>query len=344
MEGDYYSKKVMLILGSASDIDVAKKAVDVLEQMNVAYDIKVTSAHRTHGLVKDVMTNYTDDIDVFIAIAGLAAHLPGVVAAYTTKPVIGVPVKAKLGGLDSLLSCAQMQVGTPVACVGIDRADNAAMIACQILAYDDDELKAKLINKRASYVEKMITSQEELINEIGGDNYTPSARVEHKRPKVDEELGLNKDSKVLILSESYSNTDTVQKIIKTLDILNIPCDYKVVPSTRNPDKLENYMKEANKQIELFIAVSNLSSVLAGAVVSHTTKPVIGVPCSGDLKGIDSLLSMVQMPPGVPTATMGIDAGENAALFIARILSNYHEDVKENLEEYNKLIHKNAYFE
>lgn len=332
----------MLILGSASDIDVAKKAVEVLEQMKVAYDIKVTSAHRTHGLVKDVMTNYSDDIDVFIAIAGLAAHLPGVVASYTTKPVIGVPVKAKLGGLDSLLSCTQMQVGTPVACVGIDRADNAALIACQILAYDDDELKAKLINKRASYVEKMITSQEELIEKIGADNYVPSKRIEHKRPKVNEELELNENSKVLIISENYSNIDIVQKIVKTLDILDIPCDHKVIASTRHPDKLEKFMKDANKQIELFVAVSDLSSVLAGAVVSHTTKPVIGVPCSGHLKGIDSLLSMVQMPPGVPTATMGIDAGENAALFVARILSNYNSDVKENLEEYNELLINNSY--
>jgi len=332
----------MLILGSASDIDVAKKAVDVLEQMNVAYDIKVTSAHRTHGLVKDVMTNYSDDIDVFIAIAGLAAHLPGVVAAYTTKPVIGVPVKAKLGGLDSLLSCTQMQVGTPVATVGIDRADNAALIACQILAYDDEQLKAKLINKRASYVEKMITSQEELIKEIGGDNYTPSKRVEHKRPKVEEQLKLHEDSKVMTISENYSNIDIVEKILKTLDLLDITCDYKVIPSTSNPDKLEKFMKDANRQIELFIAVSDLSSVLAGAVVSHTTKPVIGVPCSGDLKGIDSLLSMVQMPPGVPTATMGIDAGENAALFIARILSNYNENIKDNLEEYTKSLKKDYY--
>lgn len=341
-KGIIIEKKVMLILGSASDINVAKKAVDVLEEMNVNYDIKVTSAHRTHGLVKDVMTNYSEDIDVFIAIAGLAAHLPGVVAAYTTKPVIGVPVKAKLGGLDSLLSCTEMQVGTPVATVGIDRADNAAMIACQILAYDDDELKAKLINKRASYVEKMITSQEELVEKIGGANYVPSKRVEHQRPKITDKLELNKLSKVLIISENYSNIDIVHKIIKTLDILDIPCDYKVIASTRYPDKLEKYMKDANKQIELFVAVSGLSSVLSGAVVSHTTKPVIGVPCSGHLKGIDSLLTMVQMPPGVPTATMGIDAGENAALFIARILSNYDSKVKKNLEDYTESLHKNEY--
>ena len=334
----------MLILGSASDINVAKKAVDVLEEMNVAYDIKVTSAHRTHGLVKDVMTNYSDDVDVFIAIAGLATHLPGVVAAYTTKPVIGVPVKAKLGGLDSLLSCTEMQLGTPVATVGIDRADNAALIACQILAYQDEKLRSKLINKRLSYVEKMITSQEDLIEKIGGKYYTPSRRVEHKRPVIEDELELSKNSEVLIISENYSNIDVVHKIIKTLDILNIPCDYKVIPSTRDPDKLEKFMKDANNQIELYVAVSGLSSVLSGAIVSHTTKPVIGVPCSGHLKGIESLLSMVQMPPGVPTATMGIDAGENAALFIARILSNYNKEVEENLKNFIETLHKNAYYE
>lgn len=334
----------MLILGSASDIKVAQKAVDVLEQMNVAYDIKVASAHRTHNLVKDVMTSYTDDIEVFIAIAGMAAHLPGVVASYTNKPVIGVPVEAKLDGLDSLLSCTEMQLGTPVATVGIDRADNAAMIACQILAYNDNALKQKLIDKRLSYVDKMITSQADLIEKIAGDYFVASQRVEHERDEIEKTLELKDDTEVLIISENYSNIEIVHKIIQTLDILQIPCEYKVIPSTRNPDKLEKYMNDVDNQVELYIAVSGLSSVLSGAVVSHTTKPVIGVPCSGHLNGMESLLSMVQMPPGVPTATMGIDAGENAALFVARILSNYNDTVKENLETFVKTLHKNAYYE
>lgn len=334
----------MLILGSASDINVAQKAVKILEEMNVTYDIKVASAHRTHGLVKDIMTNYTDSIEVFIAIAGLAAHLPGVVASYTSKPVIGVPVEAKLGGVDSLLSCTEMQLGTPVATVGIDRADNAAMIACQIIAINDSNLKENLKNKRLAYVDKMITSQEDLIEKIGGDYFVKSEYVEHKYPEVKKSLNIPDDTKVLIISENYSNMEVVHKITQTLDILKIPSEYKVIPSTRNPDKLEKYMKEANKQVEVYVAVSGLSSILSGAVVSHTTKPVIGVPCSGHLHGIESLLSMVQMPPGVPTATMGIDAGENAAIFIARILSVYNNDTKENLENFLKTLHKNAYYE
>lgn len=334
----------MLILGSASDIDVAKKAVNVLEEMQVAYDIRVASAHRTHGLIKDIMINDTDEIEVFIAIAGLAAHLPGVIASYTNKPVIGVPVEAKLGGLDSLLSCTEMQLGTPVATVGIDRADNAAYIACQIIACNDDRLKKSLEDKRLSYVDKMLSSQEDLINKIGGEYYVKTTH----NLKLDEDIeistDINEDTKVLIISENYSNIDVVHKITGTLNILKIPCDYKVIPSTRNPDKLEKYMKDADENVEIFVAVSAMSTILSGAMVSHTTKPVIGVPCSSHLKGFESLLTMVEMPPGVPTATMGIDAGENAALFIARILSVYDDEVKERLEKFIRTLHKNAYYE
>lgn len=335
----------MLILGSASDKKVAQKAVNVLEEMKVGYDIKVASAHRTHSLIKDIMTNYTDEVEVFITIAGLAAHLPGVVASYTTKPVIGVPVDAKFSGLDSLLSCTEMQLGTPVATVGIDRADNAAYIACQIIAYNDENLKERLKDKRLAYVDKMITSQEELIDDIAGDCFVKAAYNEHKRPVIEKTLSIPDDCEVIIISENYSNMDIVHKITRTLDILGIKSDYKVIPATRNPDKLEKYMNDINDTVEIYVAVSSLSSILAGAVVSHTTKPVIGVPCSSShLKGIESLLSMVQMPPGVPTATMGIDAGENAALFVARILSVYNEDTKDELENFLSTLHKNAYYE
>jgi 5-(carboxyamino)imidazole ribonucleotide mutase len=122
---------VAVILGSASDRPIADKAIEVLSKNNVSYDLQVLSAHRN----PDELDAYVrkSDAKVFITIAGLAAALPGVVAARTSKPVIGVPVSAKLGGLDALLSIVQMPKGVPVACVGIDNGDNAAHLAIRIL-------------------------------------------------------------------------------------------------------------------------------------------------------------------------------------------------------------------
>lgn len=122
---------VAVILGSASDRAIADKAIDVLSKNNVSYDLQVLSAHRN----PDELDAYVkgSEAKVFITIAGLAAALPGVVAARTKKPVIGVPVSAKLGGLDALLSIVQMPKGVPVACVGIDNGENAAHLAIRIL-------------------------------------------------------------------------------------------------------------------------------------------------------------------------------------------------------------------
>jgi 5-(carboxyamino)imidazole ribonucleotide mutase len=122
---------VAVILGSASDRPIADRAIEVLSKNNVSYDLQVLSAHRD----PDELDAYVkkSDAKVFITIAGLAAALPGVVAARTKKPVIGVPVSAKLGGLDALLSIVQMPRGVPVACVGIDNGENAAHLAIRIL-------------------------------------------------------------------------------------------------------------------------------------------------------------------------------------------------------------------
>jgi 5-(carboxyamino)imidazole ribonucleotide mutase len=122
---------VAVIIGSASDRAIADKAIDVLAKNGVSCDLQVLSAHRN----PDELDAYVrgSDAKVFITIAGLAAALPGVVAARTKKPVIGVPVSAKLGGLDALLSIVQMPKGVPVACVGIDNGDNAAYLAIRIL-------------------------------------------------------------------------------------------------------------------------------------------------------------------------------------------------------------------
>jgi len=133
--------KIQIILGSKSDMAVAEKTQKILDEFKVDYDIKVASAHRTPDFLKDVVEK--NDADVFIGIAGLAAALPGSIAAHTTRPVIGVPVSGKVN-LDAILSIIQMPPGIPVAAVGLDRGDNAALLAIEILATSDKNLSKKL--------------------------------------------------------------------------------------------------------------------------------------------------------------------------------------------------------
>jgi len=139
---------VGIIMGSDSDLPVMKDAVDVLEKFEIGYEIKILSAHRTPGQHAEyAKTADKRGLRVLIAAAGGAAHLPGVTAAHTILPVIGVPIISKsLGGLDSLLSIVQMPGGVPVATVAIDGAKNAGLLAVQILAVNNNTLQRKLIN------------------------------------------------------------------------------------------------------------------------------------------------------------------------------------------------------
>lgn len=137
--------KVLVVTGSKSDSHIAEKVTSVLDEFGVSYDLEVASAHRDPKKVEELAKK---DYDVFIAIAGLSAALPGVIAAHTVKPVIGVPVSAKLGGLDALLSIAQLPPGVPVATVGIDNGKNAALLAIEILALRDERLRKKLEDYR----------------------------------------------------------------------------------------------------------------------------------------------------------------------------------------------------
>jgi len=122
---------VSIIAGSTSDKEVYEKAEKILKENDIIYDLQIISAHRN----PDQLDQYIKSCDslIYIAVAGLSAALPGVIASKTIKPVIGVPVSAKLNGLDALLSIVQMPPGVPVACVGIDRGDNAAHLAIRIL-------------------------------------------------------------------------------------------------------------------------------------------------------------------------------------------------------------------
>jgi len=152
--------KVAVIMGSASDYNVMSQAVETLEQFEIPYEKRIVSAHRTPDLLVDyAKTAKSRGIEVIIAGAGGAAHLPGMVASLTTLPVIGVPVKSKaLKGLDSLLSIVQMPAGIPVATVAIDGAKNAALIAISILALHDENLAKALDDFRSKQTETVLNT------------------------------------------------------------------------------------------------------------------------------------------------------------------------------------------
>ena len=143
-------KKVGIVMGSASDLPVVKKAIDMLVSLDIPYEVHVYSAHRTPDEASDFSSNAKErGFGVLIAAAGMAAHLAGVVASRTTLPVIGIPCKSSnLDGLDALLATVQMPTGIPVATVAIDGAANAALLAAEILALGDEELAKKLEDKR----------------------------------------------------------------------------------------------------------------------------------------------------------------------------------------------------
>lgn len=138
--------KVAVIMGSKSDYSVSEKALTMLDKFGIEYEVRVISAHRALDTLKEFVDQFEDlGISTVIALAGKAAHLPGVIAGMTTLPVIGVPIKGSAFlGMDSLMSIVQMPKGVPVATVAVDAADNAAILACQILALADDSLKEKL--------------------------------------------------------------------------------------------------------------------------------------------------------------------------------------------------------
>ena len=139
--------QVGIIMGSDSDLQVMKQAAEILNEFNVSFEIKITSAHRTPDLMSSYSKNaYKRGIKVIIAGAGGSAHLPGMCAAYSPLPVIGVPIETKaLKGLDSLLSIVQMPYGVPVATVAINNSRNAALLALEILGTSDKKILDKLI-------------------------------------------------------------------------------------------------------------------------------------------------------------------------------------------------------
>lgn len=161
-------KKVAVIMGSDSDLPAVAGAIKQLKTFEIPFEAHVISAHRTPYEAERFAKSARDNgFGVIIAAAGKAAHLAGVIAAYTTLPVIGLPIKSStMDGLDSLLSTVQMPSGVPVATVAIGGAQNAAILAAQILGVSDEALAGKLLDFKAEMTEKVITKDAELQSEL----------------------------------------------------------------------------------------------------------------------------------------------------------------------------------
>ena len=161
------SKKVAVIMGSDSDLDTMRPCMKRLRAFGVPCEVHVISAHRTPAAAEAFASGAAEQgFGVIIAAAGKAAHLAGVLAAYTTLPVIGVPVKTSMmGGLDSLLSMVQMPKGLPVACVAVDGADNAAILAAQMLALSDAALADKLAAFKRDMAEEVMNKDKKMQQE-----------------------------------------------------------------------------------------------------------------------------------------------------------------------------------
>lgn len=328
--------KIMIILGSGSDIAIAEKAMDVLDKLEIPYSLKIASAHRTPNLVREIVSQGSDaGIEVFIGIAGLAAHLPGSIAAYTPRPVIGVPVDVKTAGVDSLQSIVQMPYPSPIATVGIDRGDNAAILAAQFIGLHDEKVRQKVIELRKGYALKVFNSNEEIVQKIDRpyiqNDFLRVKDLDITDIKVDcdaEECCKNKDAEVAIIVGRQTDLPTAKKLTTILDRLKISHDTKVVCPIRSTKKFTNYVKSM-ENAKIFIGISSNSSQVTGGIVGLTDRPVIGVPCTNE-NNDDYMLTTVSMPPGVPVATVGINNGKNAAVLAGEIFAISNPEITELL--------------
>ena len=155
--------QVSIIMGSKSDLPVMEKAAEILNSLKIPFELNALSAHRTPAEVEDFAKNAdSKGIKVIIAAAGMAAHLPGVIASMTKIPVIGVPIDVTLNGLDALLSIVQMPPGIPVATVGINAAQNAGILASQILGISDEKIAERLIDFKQGLKDKITRANQDL--------------------------------------------------------------------------------------------------------------------------------------------------------------------------------------
>ncbi|MDR0769396.1 MAG: 5-(carboxyamino)imidazole ribonucleotide mutase [Dysgonamonadaceae bacterium] len=155
--------RVSIIMGSVSDLPVLEKAAKILDDFEIPFEMQALSAHRTPVEVEDFARNaQTRGVEVIIAAAGMAAHLPGVIASMTMLPVIGVPINSSLDGVDALLSIIQMPPGIPVATVGVNAGMNAALLSAQILALKDIAIQKKLSDYKTDLKNKIVKANQDL--------------------------------------------------------------------------------------------------------------------------------------------------------------------------------------
>lgn len=323
--------KVMIVLGSGTDYTIAEKAMNIFEELKIPYDLKVASAHRTHEKVKSIVSDSVrNGVEVFMGIAGLSAHLPGIIAANTYRPVVGVPVDVKIGGLDALFACSQMPFPVPVATVGIDRGENGALFAAQILGTYNQKIRARIIKLREGYYEKVERDESHIINNLEGNYYSP-LKITIPEPSWTPKEVADDNPLVSVIPGSYSDMKITKKVTMFLDRLGISYDLNVISPIRYPERFQKYI-EGMKTVKLFIAISGLSAHVTGAIAALTDKPVIGVPCAFKAYGLDSLFSMVNMPPGAPVGTVGIGNGGNAAILAAEILGIKNEKIETRIKK------------
>ncbi|BDH80203.1 MAG TPA: 5-(carboxyamino)imidazole ribonucleotide mutase [Methanothermobacter sp.] len=329
--------KVMIVLGSGTDYTIAEKAMNIFEELKIPYDLKVASAHRTHEKVKNiVLDSVKNGVEVFIGIAGLSAHLPGIIAANTHRPVVGVPVDVKIGGLDALFACSQMPFPVPVATVGIDRGENGALFAAQILGTYNQKIRARIIKLREGYYEKVERDESHIITNIQGNYYSP-IKITIPEPTWTAKEVADDSPLVSVIPGSYTDMKITKKVTTFLDRLGISYDLNVISPIRYPERFQEYI-ESMETVKLFIAISGLSAHVTGAVAALTDKPVIGVPCAFKAYGLDSLFSMVNMPPGAPVGTVGIGNGGNAAILAAEILGIKNEKIETKVKKLKGWTH------
>jgi 5-(carboxyamino)imidazole ribonucleotide mutase len=205
--------------------------------------------------------------------------------------------------------------------VGIDRGDNAAILAAQFIGLHDEEIHKRVVKLRKEYAKKVIDSNESIIQPIDRpfirNDFIRVKDLEINKAMVDEESKCkNKDAEVVIIVGRQNDVVTAKKITKILDRLKITYDMKVVCPIRSNKKFINYVKSM-KNAKIFIGVSSNSSHVTGGLVGLTARPVIGVPCTNEY-GDNYFLTTVSMPPGVPVATVGVNHGKNAAVLAGEI--------------------------
>ena len=182
---------------------------------------------------------------------------------------------------------------------------------------------------RVEYQEKVESGEKELIESLEGEHFQKDFLAEENYEKIDfEELDDTPD--VMILAGSYSDMEIAKNVAILLERMQIKYKLDYISPIRHAKDFESYMSKRNNA-KLFIAISGLSALVAGSVVALTEKPVIGVPCSKKLDGQDALLTMANMPPGVPVGTVGIDNGRNAAIVAGEILAISNKQIEENLK-------------